>query len=153
MREIIGIGNDLFGDDGFGPMVVGYIKANYMLAPDVEVIDAGSSPDFLLNELLETETKRIIIIDVFDNGGVPGEISILSSEDLPDVFPQRLTHNMPIAEIIRELSNSRDMDIKVIACQPEKITVPDVCVGLSKPLVDAVPKAADLAVRLINQDN
>jgi coenzyme F420 hydrogenase subunit delta len=153
MREIIGIGNDLFGDDGFGPRVIDYIRANYNLPSDIEVINAGSSPDFLLDELGETDTKQIIIIDVFNSGKKPGELTVIAADDVPKVFPQRLTHFMPIAEIIKEIVASRRIDIKLIACQPEKITVPDVCVGLTKSVGDAVPKAAELAVKIINQNN
>jgi coenzyme F420 hydrogenase subunit delta len=153
MREIIGIGNDLFGDDGFGPRVIDYIRANYNLSSDIEVINAGSSPDFLLDELSETDTKKIIIIDVFDTGRTPGELSVISAEDLPKVFPQRLTHHLPISELIREIVKVRNIDIQVITCQPEKITVPDVCVGLTKRVGDAVPRAADLAIKIINQNN
>lgn len=153
MREIIGIGNDLFGDDGFGPRVVEYIMNNYSLPADVKVINAGSSPDFLLDELVSTETKMIVVVDVLDSGKKPGEITVIKAEDLPNVFPQRFTHFIPIADLLKEIHKTRKIDIRIIACQPENITVPNVCVGLTKSVSEAVPKAADIAIKIINQNN
>jgi len=40
---ILGCGNILFGDDGFGPKVVEYLEQNYPIPENAEVINAGCS--------------------------------------------------------------------------------------------------------------
>ena len=39
---VLGLGNVLMGDDGFGPAVVQAFEAEYVVGPDVSVIDLGT---------------------------------------------------------------------------------------------------------------
>ena len=39
---VLGVGNVLMGDDGFGPAVVRAFNERYSVGPDVEVIDLGT---------------------------------------------------------------------------------------------------------------
>ena len=42
MIRVIGLGNVLMSDDGFGPFVVRVLEAAFEWPPNVEVIDAGT---------------------------------------------------------------------------------------------------------------
>ena len=39
---VLGLGNVLMGDDGVGPAVVRAFEAEYIVPPDVEVVDLGT---------------------------------------------------------------------------------------------------------------
>lgn len=40
---VLGCGNILFGDDGFGPEVVEHLQKNYEIPPEVYVMNVGTS--------------------------------------------------------------------------------------------------------------
>lgn len=73
---ILGCGNILFGDDGFGPYVAEELRKNYKLPENAGVINAGSAVRSILFDIALSEKKpeKIIIIDAIDAGKTPGEI-------------------------------------------------------------------------------
>lgn len=153
MKEIVGVGNSLFGDDGFGPAVVEHIQENYSLNGDVDVVDAGTMPDYLLKELHDTDTELIVLVDVYHQRKPPGQLTIFSAQELPETYPQRLTHHIPVAGILKEAVSSRELSVWIVSCQPKEITMPEVSVGLTSEVQKAVPGAAQTAVDLIYGTN
>ena len=80
---IVGCGNPLFADDGFGPAVVEEMK-KLSLPDNVKVEDAGlGAPHFIFTLLDPENTKKLIIVDTADFGAEPGTIRRLKVEDLP----------------------------------------------------------------------
>ncbi|HIE33792.1 MAG TPA: hydrogenase maturation protease [Candidatus Altiarchaeales archaeon] len=77
MKRVIGFGNTIFGDDGFGPRTIEYINENFKLPSDVQIMDGGTATDCLLDEIIDTDTEKLIIVDAYNNGKKPGEISVL----------------------------------------------------------------------------
>ena len=75
---VLGCGNILFGDDGFGPCVVEYLKRCVELPENVSVINAGTSVRGILFDLILSpqRPKKIIVIDAVDTKRKPGEVFI-----------------------------------------------------------------------------
>ncbi|MEW6620530.1 MAG: hydrogenase maturation protease [bacterium] len=143
---ILGCGNILFGDDGFGPAVIEYLQKHYDLPQDVAVIDVGSGVRGVLFNLLLSEIKpqKIIIVDAIDTGRKPGEVFEVAIEDLPknkvDDFSM---HQLPTSNLLRELKVLGQVEVKLIAAQVENI--PEmVQPGLSKRLSEAIPIACEI---------
>ena len=60
---ILGCGNTLFGDDGFGPAVIEHLEAHYPIPETVLVRDLGTGiRDFLFDLLISTIKPRRIYI-------------------------------------------------------------------------------------------
>ena len=78
---ILGIGNPLLGDDGFGVEVVRKLKEEIGESPDLEIIDGGSLGIYLL-PYLEDKTY-LIVVDVVNFGGKPGEIVKFELNKIP----------------------------------------------------------------------
>ena len=58
---IVGCGNILFGDDGFGPKVIEYMKENNVEIPgDTCLIDGGTSAPHYIFTLPQDKWKNII---------------------------------------------------------------------------------------------
>ncbi len=75
---VIGVGNLLLRDEGIGIHVAQALQ-KIDLAPGVEVIDGGTSPDLLAY----TEAgDRLIIVDAAKAGGEPGTVYRLHPADL-----------------------------------------------------------------------
>jgi len=117
---VLGVGNVLFGDDGFGPAVAEYLQRNLELADDVYVMDVGiGAGDILFNVALSpTKPKRIVIVDAVDVKRKPGEVFELTVDQLP---ANRLSdfslHFAPSPNILRDLRDQMGIDVTVVACQ------------------------------------
>jgi len=147
---ILGVGNVLFGDDGFGPAAVDYLLENYTIPDDVHVMDVGiGAGDVLFTVALsQKKPERIIVLDAVDMKRKPAEIFELSIDDLPaNKITDFSMHLFPSANLLKELRDQMGIEVLILACQAERI--PDsVNPGLSSSVKQALPKAAEMALKL-----
>jgi len=141
---VVGCGNPLFGDDGFGPAVIEELQK--MQLPDkVKVIDAGlGAPHFIFTLLDDETTKKLIIVDIADFGAEPGSVTILPLEALPP-GSYRDVHSWDLTEPLHRLKDR--IDITVIACQPKSVAEFDL--GLTEEVKRAIPKAVQIVLKKI----
>jgi coenzyme F420 hydrogenase subunit delta len=140
---VIGCGNVLFKDDGFGPAAINKLEEQLEERPlpsNTMTIDAGTSAPHYIFSLPNPMWKKIIILDIADFGGKPGDIKILSKEDVPQGKYQD-PHSVSVADPLDELG---EVEIVIIACQPEKVSSPFVEYGVSDSVAEAIPKALDI---------
>jgi len=146
---VLGIGNLLFGDDGFGCAVVDYIEAHYQVPEAVCLLDAGTGVRSLLFTLCLSPARpqRLLILDAIDAGRKIGEIFEINPADIPPVKLDDFSmHQLPTSNLLRELQETCGVEVRVLACQtgplPEEISQ-----GLSKAVSRAVPQAAEWVIR------
>ena len=142
---ILGCGNILFGDDGFGPEVVEYLQNNYNIPANVSVINAGLSVRNILFTitLSDKRPKKVILIDALDIGRQPGEIFELDISEIPDIKIDDFSmHQLPTSNLLKELKNICGVDVRVISSQVENI--PDeVLPGLSTRIRSSIPAVCE----------
>jgi len=142
---VLGIGNLLFGDDGFGCAVVDYLERNYDVPEAVCLLDAGTGVRSLLFTLCLSPIRpqRLLILDAIDVGFGPGELFEIDPADIPPVKLDDFSlHQLPTSNMLRELQDSCGVEIGVLACQTGPL--PDqISQGLSSSIQAAVPRAAD----------
>ena len=147
---ILGVGNILFGDDGFGPAAADYLLKNYKIPNDVCVMDVGIGAGEVLFTvgLSQDKPEKIIIFDAVDVKRKPGEIFELSIDDLPaNKVTDFSLHLFPATNLLKELRDQIGVDIVILACQAERI--PDsVSPGLSNSVKQTLPQAAEKALKL-----
>jgi len=147
---ILGVGNLLFGDDGFGPAAADYLQKNCKIPDDVYVMDVGiGAGDVLFTVALsQKKPEKIIVLDAVDVQKKPGEIFELSIDDLPaNKITDFSMHLFPATNLLKELRDQMGVDVVILACQAERI--PDaVSLGLSDSVKLALPKAAEMALKL-----
>ena len=150
---ILGVGNVLFGDDGFGPSAVEYMQNNCEIPEDVYIMDVGTgSGDILFNVALsQTKPEKIIILDAVDMKKKPGEVFQLSVDELPaNKLSDFSMHFFPSANLLKELRDQMNINIVIVACQAERM--PDsVSPGLSDSVKQALPKAVEFVLELAQQ--
>jgi coenzyme F420 hydrogenase subunit delta len=141
---VLGVGNTLFGDDGFGPAVADYLNGHCRVPSDVAVLDIGTGVREILFDIIlsERRPKRIIIVDALQCGREPGEVFTVSIEDVPKTKAHDFSvHMLPTTNMLKELRDLCHLEVVVIAAQPKGI--PDaVESGLSKEMQKAVVEAA-----------
>jgi coenzyme F420 hydrogenase subunit delta len=146
---VAGCGNPLFGDDGFGPAVVEELS-RLNLPDTIKAVDAGlGGPHFIFTLLDPRLTRKLIIIDVADFGGQPGELARFRVEDLP-AGSYRDAHSWDLTEPLHRLKD--EMDITIIGCQPKRVTAPEFELGLTEEVQSAIPRAVREVLSLIGVD-
>lgn len=146
---IVGCGNPLFADDGFGPAVIEEMQ-KLTLPDNVKVIDAGlGGPHFIFTLLNPEVTKKLVIVDIADFGAEPGTIAKLRVEDLPP-GSYRDAHSWDLAEPLQRIKDQ--MNITIIGCQPAKVTDPEFELGLSETVQKAIPNTIRVILETIGVD-
>ena len=146
---ILGCGNILIGDDGFGPAVAQHLRSDFEVPADVCVFDAGTSVREILFDTVLSEKKpsKIVIVDAMDCAREPGELFMLDIDALPKVKIDDFSmHQIPTSNLLRELRDHCGIEVIVIGCQVEN-TCNSVNPGLSKPVEAAVKPAAESIAR------
>ena len=141
---VLGVGNTLFGDDGFGCAVIDYVEAHYQMPEGVCLLDVGTGVRKLLFTLCLSPVRpqKLVIVDAIDVGRTPGELFEIDPADIP---PAKLDdfslHQLPTSNLLRELQETCGVQVRVLACQtgplPEEIYE-----GMSDAVAAAVPEAA-----------
>lgn len=143
---ILGCGNILIGDDGFGPAVAQRLRGNFTIPADVCVFDAGTSVRQVLFDTVLSEKKpsKIVIVDAMDCGREPGELFLLEIDSLPKIKLDDFSmHQIPTSNLLRELRDHCGIEVIVIACQVAN-KCDSVNPGLSTLVEAAVKPAAEL---------
>lgn len=150
---ILGCGNVLFGDDGFGPAVVEWLDRHWGGRPPegVAIVDAGTGVRGLLFDLAlgPERPETLIVVDAVDVGRTAGEVFDLAVEDLPPRKTDDFSlHQVPTSNLLKELADLGGVTVRILACQVAH--VPEaVAPGLSEPVEAAVPRAGRLILESV----
>ena len=141
---ILGCGNVLMGDDGFGPAVIEHLLQHHQLPAGVMAVDIGTSIRNLLFDLLlmPEKPKRMIIVDaVSESGRQPGTLFELPLRQIPATKVNDFSvHQFPSLNLLQELNDAGGLEVRILAVQTE--CIPDeVRAGLSAVVAAAVPTA------------
>jgi coenzyme F420 hydrogenase subunit delta len=149
---VLGCGNILFGDDGFGPEVIEYLEQNFTLPDSVYAVNAGLSVRSILFNVVLSEAKprKIIIVDAVDTGNKPGELLSLEVDQIPAVKCDDFSlHQIPTSNLLKELNDLCGVEVKIIAVQIQHI--PDeIEPGLSALIKGSIPRACEMIMAEVN---
>ena len=119
--RVIGLGNVLMSDDGFGPYVVRVLDAFYELPPEVQVIDAGTPGLDLTPYLLGADV--VIFVDTVKDAGSAGDIHVYSRADIlaQPMQPRTSPHDEGVREALLTLmmAGKAPSDAVLIGVIPE----------------------------------
>lgn len=79
---ILGVGNILFSDEGFGIRVVEKLQEIYQFEDNIQVIDGGVLGINLLGVI--SKPDHLIVVDAIRNRGKPGDLYRLESDAIPE---------------------------------------------------------------------
>jgi coenzyme F420 hydrogenase subunit delta len=141
---VLGVGNVLFGDDGFGPAVSDSLLDDYAIPDDIYVMDVGTGVRKLLFTLVlgDTHPNEILIVDAVDWGQRIGEVKVISANELPVTKIDDFSlHQVPTSNMLRELQDQCQVKVSVVVCDvgvlPQRIEP-----GLSPETAQAVRTAS-----------
>ncbi|MFG1296236.1 HyaD/HybD family hydrogenase maturation endopeptidase [Xanthobacter variabilis] len=149
---VLGIGNILWADEGFGVRVLEALDRDYVFPENVTLLDGGTQGLYLLPYLEETD--GLVIVDAVDYGLPPGTLHVLVDQEVPKVLAARKVslHQTGFQEILgllalRERVPSR---IVLVGVQPEVLD--DYGGGLTETVAAQVDTAAARVVKVLTAD-
>jgi len=142
---VLGLGNTIMTDDGFGVRVVETLSSRFRFLGDVRLLDGGTLGLDLLPHLEDTE--RLLIIDALQMQSPPGQVFRLTGEEVPRAFASKLSvHQMGVQDLlaVSELMGHLPPELVVWGVQPESIEMgteltPTVAAAL-EPVIAGVVK-------------
>lgn len=145
-REVLllGIGNILWADEGFGPRAAEAFNTHYRLPAGAEIMDGGTLGGWLVNEICST--RRILVFDCCDLKAAPGTLRVLRKDDIriwssTKISPHQTGFNDLLATAA--LMGSSPEDIAVVGIQPELLD--DYGGSLTETLKSRIPDSLEAA--------
>jgi coenzyme F420 hydrogenase subunit delta len=146
---VLGCGNILFGDDGFGCALVEFVESHGGVPEGVCLLDTGTGVRRILFTVCLSliRPERLLIVDAVDAGRTPGELFEIDPAEIPAVKLDDFSlHQLPTSNLLRELQEYCGVEVRVLACQTGPLPE-EVCPGLSPEIEAALPRAAEWLMR------
>jgi len=117
---ILGLGNLLWADEGFGVRAVEALDAQYRFPARVELMDGGTQGLFLLPWV--RSARSLLIFDAIDYGLEPGTLRMIHGDDVPRFMGAKKMsmHQTGFQEVLAsaQLSGAFPRRIALVGVQP-----------------------------------
>lgn len=112
MNILLGVGNEMNGDDAIGVYVARKFKCKNWRA-----IDCATVPENFIGEIRRNKPEKIVIVDAADMGLKAGEIRRIAKEKISKATFS--THSIPLSLFISHLEKFTNAKIYLIGIQPK----------------------------------
>jgi len=148
---VLGIGNVLWADEGFGVRAAEALHATYGLPPNVRVMDGGTQGMFLLSYV--RDASRLLVFDAIDFGLEPGTLRLIRNEDVPAYMGAKKVsmHQTGFQEVLAaaRLTGDYPESLALIGVQP--VELDDYGGSLRSQVKARIPDALELAVQVLGE--
>ena len=134
---VLGIGNLLVSDEGFGVQIVKIMHQHFVFPSRVSIVDGGTLGWELLPVMEEADA--IIIVDAVSGGKEPGTVYQFTGENVQAYFKQKISaHEAGIQEVLAYLTmkGKTFQHIAVIGVEPRSF---EPGLNLSPEVKETVP--------------
>ncbi|MEW5881689.1 MAG: HyaD/HybD family hydrogenase maturation endopeptidase [Pseudomonadota bacterium] len=154
---VLGIGNLLWADEGFGVRCVEALQQRYEIPEHVRLVDGGTQGLYLIHHVQQAD--RLLIFDAVDFGVAPGTLAVVEDGDVPKYLGARKVslHQTGFQEVLAlaQLTGHYPRSVVLIGCQPEELDDyggslrPSVKRALEEALARGLQVLADWGVQLV----
>lgn len=140
---ILGIGNDLKGDDGVGWHVIDKLRKEFRNDKNLLLIKT-SVPENHVKQITDFAPKMLLVIDAADFKKPPGTIKSISQYQVKESFIS--THTTPVTLLLRLYQSDRPIkkQVTLIGIQMKSKE-------FGQPMSEPVRKAGDRLVKIITK--
>jgi hydrogenase maturation protease len=146
---VLGIGNILWADEGFGVRAVEAFHRRYELPDDVVLLDGGTQGLYLVNYVQEADD--LLVFDAIDYGLTPGTLKVVRDDEVPKFTGAKKMslHQTGFQEVLSaaDLLGAYPKRLALIGCQP--VDLEDWGGPLTGPVRDAIEPAVEAAVAVL----
>ena len=142
---VMGIGNVLWADEGFGVRCVEHLAENWSLPEGVTLLDGGTQGLYLLPFLEDADT--LLVFDAIDYGLTPGTLKLIEGDEVPRFMGAKKMslHQTGFQDVIAtaQLMDYCPAELLLVGCQPEELE--DYGGGLRPVVAARIPEAVQIA--------
>ena len=120
---VLGIGNLLWADEGFGVRCVEALNEGWTFPPQVTLMDGGTQGLYLLPYVQEADC--LLVFDAVDYGDAPGDLREVIGDQVPRFMGAKKMslHQTGFQEVLMaaELTGKLPKELVLIGVQPEEL--------------------------------
>lgn len=119
---LLGVGNILLTDEGFGVHVVNQLREDYVFNPPITILDGGTMGMELLTYM--RGMTKLLLVDAINGGDAPGTVYEFPHEEMNTYFTEAISvHEVGMQDILRIRALQEDPleDAVVIGVEPESL--------------------------------
>ncbi len=144
--RVLGVGNLLWADEGFGVRCIEALAEAWEFPPDVELLDGGTM-GLALIPLLQ-EATHVLLFDTVDFGGEPASLIVARDEELPRVMSRgkMSLHQVGMNDVLAslEMLGHRPEAFSLVGVQPVELA--DYGGSLTPAVRDQLPRALEIGL-------
>jgi hydrogenase maturation protease HycI len=115
---LLGIGNELRGDDAAGLHVARGLLARRDLPPGWLVLETGPAPENFTGWLRRSTPEMVLLVDAAQMGGHPGEVRWLDWQDTTGMSAS--THTLPLHLVAQYIERELHCPVWLVGIQPQQ---------------------------------
>ncbi|MDR1850192.1 MAG: HyaD/HybD family hydrogenase maturation endopeptidase [Zoogloeaceae bacterium] len=150
---VLGIGNLLWADEGFGVRAVEALATGWRFPDTVTLLDGGTQGLYLLPQVQEADA--LLVFDAIDYGDAPGTLREVVDDAVPRFMGAKKMslHQTGFQEVLSaaELTGKLPGKLVLIGVQPE--TLEDFGGSLSSVVREKIPQTLERALHWLAQWN
>lgn len=120
---VLGIGNVLWADEGFGVRCIEALQRRYEFAPHVRLVDGGTQGLYLIQHV--QEATHLLIFDAIDYGLPPGTLKTVEGDEVPRFMGAKKMslHQTGFQEVLllAQFTGKFPREVMLVGCQPEEL--------------------------------
>jgi hydrogenase maturation protease len=144
--KVLGVGNLLWADEGFGVRCVEALARAWEFPPDVEVLDGGTL-GLALIPLLQDAT-HVLLFDAVDHGAAPGALLLARDDEIPRFMTRgkMSLHQAGMNDVLAtlEMLGHRPAAFSLVGIQPVELA--DYGGSLTPKVREQLHRALDLGL-------
>jgi hydrogenase maturation protease len=148
---ILGIGNVLWADEGFGVRVAEVLNRDYALPDSVRLVDGGTQGIFLLPWV--RSASSLLIFDAIDFGLPPGTLRVIRDDEVPCFMGAKKVsmHQAGFQEVLSSaaLSGRYPSKLALVGVQPELLD--DYGGSLTATVKARIPQAIEVGLAVLEE--
>ena len=145
--NVLGLGNTMFGDEGFGVEVIRYLEKHADFPDNIQLVDGGTQGIYLLDYIEAAD--YLIVFDAIIPKDYDRQVYVYKNDELPGfIYRKMSSHQVGLSELISlaRLQGKVPKDLILIGIPPVDLNMG---VGLSEAALTLVPKAAKMGEDII----
>jgi hydrogenase maturation protease len=143
---VLGIGNVLWADEGFGVRAIEALHAGYVFPPQVTLRDGGTLGLNLYQEI--ASARRVLVFDAIDFNLAPGALKVLRDAEVPAWGRTRISpHQNGFNDVLALAQLNGRVPERIVAIGVQPVELSDFGGSLRDAVKARLPEVVALAVQ------
>jgi hydrogenase 3 maturation protease len=135
---LLGIGNELQGDDAAGLLVIRALTARLGSSPTVLTLEGGVAPENFTGKIRKFKPDLVLFVDAADLGADAGSVEWVRLDQI-DGFSAS-SHILPLSVLAKFIIADTGCEVGVLGIQPQSLELGE---DVSEPVQKAINSLAD----------